>query len=195
MKKSCHKKNDASKRNSIKVLLLTLSVVLLLYATVSGTLAYLLMRTSALTNKFQEAYVECAVNSGESISVTNEGNVDAYIRAAIVVNWMSDSEDAVYGIPPSSSDYSIGINASANWNDSTPWYCDPSTGFYYCKAAIPAGATTASLVTGFSVTGQVPDGYSLSVEVVAEAIQAEGYGENGKLAVENAWGFALYGAE
>ena len=181
-------KNGAMGRKPMKALILTLSIVLLLYAVVGGTLAYVVMKTASVNNEFDEAYVDCTVNS--NFSVTNNGNVDAYIRAAIVVNWANSSGD-VYGLTPK---YSISINASSDWNDGTPWYLDPSTGFYYYKSNVAPSGGTSALVTGFSANESAPDDdYFLHVEVVAEAIQAEGYGSNGKLAVENAWGVTFYG--
>lgn len=188
-RKSC--KTAAKRRQSLAI---TLSVVLLVYMAIGGTLAYLVIRTASLENTFVPASVTCSVNvNGDEMAVQNTGNVDAYIRAAIVVNWTETNGDAVYGLAPDADDYAVAINASTNWEDAQPWYLDTSTGFYYYKLPVASLATTPLLVTDITVLGTPPAGYALSVEVVAEAIQADGDTDVGSIpAVEDAWKVSFY---
>ena len=147
------------------------------------------MKTGSLSNSFSEAIVSCQVNvDGTSFNVTNNGNVDAYIRAYIVVNW-TDSDGNVRGIVPVAGlDYELTVNT-------TNWYLDEATGVYYHRTAIAAGGDTNDLITGI-VEKQTtpPSGYVLTVELVAEAIQAEGVKDGtSDTAFQDAWGIIAIG--
>ena len=114
------------------------------------------------------------MNAGDEITVTNDSNVDAYIRAAIVVNWMDEIGENVYGIAPNERDYAIEI-------DNTDWV--KAGEYYYYKSSVTGNGTTNPLVKGLTVNTASPaEGYELTVEVVAEAIQA-----NPKTTVEAVW--------
>ena len=178
-----------------KNIALIVSVVLVLTLAVGGTLAYMVQRTGKVQNSFGQAYVTSQVNDGDdTVSVTNTGNVEAYIRAAVVVNWV-DSEGKVYAIPPAGVTYSVAVAASQNYADSNPWYQDPTTGFYYCKSVIAPSGTTPDLVTAMTTEGALPQGYELLVEVVAEAIQASGDTDDGGVpAFQDAWEITIYGS-
>lgn len=167
---NCHLKQYGKKP------ILLFCIMLILSLAIGGTVAYIAVQTSNVINQFEPARVTCRVNvnSDDTIDVTNTGNVDAYIRAAIVVNWM-DVDGNVFGIAPTSSQYTLGINTT-DWQKHTD-------GFYYYKFRVtpepdntePDDDTTKDLVTSISTTGASPSmEYTLSVEVVAEAIQADG---------------------
>ena len=164
------------KRN--KTFALILAVVLLLAVSVGGTLAYLSTKTEPVTNRFEPAYVRCVVN--DNLTVTNKSNVDAYIRAAVVVNWM-DASGNVYGEAP-----------AAPTVNTTDWSVG-SDGFYYYKTFVAADETTEHLVTAVSDSTKTVDGivYKYTVEVVAEAIQAEGMGARD---AQDAWSIAMSGS-
>lgn len=175
-----------SPKKTRKPLLLLLSIVLILAIAAGGTVAYLVMESGTVANSFQSGFVTSQVNANGngSFTVTNTGNVDAYIRAAVVVNWM-DSHGNVRGIGPTADEYTIGIN-SDKWTE--------NGGFYYYKDRVGAKQTTEALVTSFELTGTAPAGYDLVVEVVAEAIQADGdLDSDGTPAYQDAWGVTLYG--
>lgn len=186
-----YKKGGVPLKKSIKKkrLILTLSIVLVLSLAVGGTLAYIAAKTDNVENQFERAYVTCQVNANDNgtFDVTNTGNVDAYIRAAIVVNWM-DSSGNVRGIAPASTDYKLGVNHA-------DWWHDPKLGYYYYKYSVIPTGVTEDLVTSISVNDTVPSDYELSVEVVAEAIQADGDTDNGAVpAYQDAWGIASIGS-
>ena len=161
---------------------LLVSLALLFSLTVGGTLAYIATKTEAKENQFVAANVACeVVKGGNTSSVTNTGNVDAYIRAAIVVNWV-DSAGNVSGTAPTSTQYALDINDIV-WEE--------LDGYYYCKNRVTAdGGSTGDLITSINVEDNAPSGYELSVEVVAEAIQADGKDTSGKSALELSWGAA-----
>lgn len=161
-----------------------LSVMLILSLAVGGTLAYIIASTAQVDNKFDPSYVTSRVNVNDdgTVSVTNTGDVKAYIRAAIAVNWM-DSAGNVRGIAPASGDYTLTINP-------TDWEQDEQTGYFYYKEPVEARGNTQPLITAFGLAQGVtaPSGYELTIEVVAEAIQADGDRDsNGKPAYQDAW--------
>lgn len=175
-------KNGGKGKKTVAVMA---AVSLLLALAVGGTVAYIAAKSALIKNQFQPAQVSCEVETnGDTIKVENTSDVSAYIRAAVVVNWM-DASGNVYGIAPKDSEYKL--QYGGDWQKVGD--------FYYYKAKVSAPVSkkdndkvfTAPLINGITVTGTAPDGYTLTVEVVAEAIQAEGL-KNGVKAVEDAWG-------
>lgn len=164
------------RKNRKKTFSLLVSIVLLLTLTTGGTLAYIATKSAMAQNQFAAGYVTSSVN--DDGKVTNNGNVDAYIRAAVAVNWM-DKDGNVYGIKPSYS-----ISANDGWTE--------SGGFYYYTAKVAPNGTTATAPVTVRVSDNAPSSaYSLSVEIVAEAIQAEGDTDSGNIpAYQNAWGIS-----
>lgn len=160
-----------------KMLALVLSIVLILVLAAGSTLAYVFTKTDALENLFRHSQVTCRVNySGQVADVTNTGNIDAYIRAAVTVNWVNADGD-IRGIKPTESQYSLAFNTE-------DWYA--IDGIWYCLTPVAVGANTPDLITGVTVLEQ-PDGYQLQVEVAAEAIQAQGVNATGVYAFAEAW--------
>ena len=172
------------KRKQTKRRTTLLSIFLILSLAVGGTLAYIVARTDNVNNQFEPSYVTCQVNANNnSFDVTNTGDVDAFIRAAIVVNWMDDQGD-VRGISPKASDYSLTVNDK-------DWWKDTKTGYYYYKYSVVPAGVTEDLIASYGLAAGVtaPSGYELCVEVVAEAIQADGDTDNGAVpAYKDAWG-------
>ena len=105
--------------------------------------------------------------------MTNTSDVDAWIRAHLVVNWMDDNGN-VYAIAPQAA-----VQYDADWKE--------VNGVLYYTQPVASNATVV-LTSSISVSGKAPEGYTLTVEVVSEAIQAEGTTEDGTKAVVDAWG-------
>lgn len=184
-----HGKNPP-RRTSERRRVLLLCAVLLLVATVGGTLAYITVQSERLNNTFTPGYVTSQVNAnGQTLSVRNTGNVDAYIRAAVTVNWVSAGEgsNTTYGIRPvEGTDYTLTLNTG----DDGDWV-KHTDGYYYYKHRVAPGGTTTALVTDIQLTSSAtpPAGYTLAVEVAAEAIQAHGDTDaDGVPAYQSAWG-------
>ena len=183
------------RRTSKRLYMLGLSLVLLFTLAIGGTLAYIVTNSAMVTNQFVPGKVASQVNvSGDKIDVTNtDSNADAYIRAAVVVNWM-DKDGHVRGIAPKAAEYTLSLNADSTWTGTAPWYYDSVSGFYYYKHSVAASETTNDLITSITTEVAPPAGYSLSVEVVAEAIQADGVKDGTtKKAVADAWNVTFYG--
>jgi len=182
-------------RKSKRLYMLGLSLVLLLTLAVGGTLAYIVTNSAMVKNQFVPGKVASRVNiSGDKIDVTNtDSNTDAYIRASVVVNWMN-KDGHIRGIAPQATDYALTINADRTWTGTSPWYYDSASGFYYYKRSVAALETTDDLITSITTEVTPPTGYSLSVEVIAEAIQAAGVKDgNGVKAVADAWNVTFFG--
>lgn len=140
---------------------------------VGGTVAWLSASTSAVTNTFEPGKVETTVvekidNSvKDDVKITNTGNVPAYIRAKVVVNWVDETTGAVSASAPVlGTDYTAGFNLSDGWTQG-------DDGFYYYRSQVAPDASTGVLLTSCKpVEGKAPAGCVLSVEVLDEAIQA-----------------------
>ena len=172
------------KRINKKVILLAVSLLLILSAAIGGTVAYLIDQTGSITNTFTPANVtpEVKENFGNNVKndvqITNTGDIPAYIRVKVVVTW-KDAQDNVYGAAPKADeDYNWTIPANADW-------VKGKDGFYYYTKPVPAGKETSVLLTNCKLRDGVkaPDGYKLSVDIHAQAIQAEP-----TTAVKSAWG-------
>ena len=151
-----------NKKPAKRTAVLFAALVLLLMLAVGGTVAWF-TDSAAKTNTFLPAQVSCSVSevSTSTVTVTNTGDVNAYVRAAVTVNWV-DASGNVYGAAPQ---YVMGINES-DW----AVYTD---GYYYCLDELAPEAVSENLITGIVATSAAPEGYTLGVEVIAEAIQSE----------------------
>ena len=167
---SPRKKSGRSRRP----LLLLASLVLLLALAVGGTVAWLNTSTSPVENTMIPGNVPITINETfkngikSGVSVTNNGNIDAYIRVAIVANAVDDKGNIIAGTAPT---FTV---------DETKWQ-KLDDGYYYYKGAVAPGKTTAALFSGdVTVTGG-------ELNILAESIQVLG-GIDGETASVYAWG-------
>ena len=183
-----------------KSMLIT-SVALLLLVAVGTTLAYIFTKTEPVENKFNPSKVSCAVveddgdpvaagthNTGtekKDVQIKNTGDTDAYIRVAVVVNWMNEDGTKVWATKPvagEDKDYMISYNLSNGW-------IDGGDSYYYYTQPVDPGDMTDSLITSATQNVTGPKGtdgtqYYLSIEIVASAIQADGMGAT---SAQDAW--------
>ena len=178
------------KRINKKVILLAVSLLLILSAAIGGTVAYLIDQTGSITNTFTPAKVTPGIDENfdgsvkNDVKITNTGDIPAYIRVKVVVTW-KDAQGNVYGAAPKAgTDYNWTIPANNDW-------VKGSDGFYYYTKPVPAGEKTSILLTDCKpVDGKAPAGYSLSVDIHAQAIQAEP-----TTAVTSAWKVVTVGSD
>lgn len=177
------------KRINKKVILLAVSLVLILSAAIGGTVAYLIDQTGSITNTFTPAKVTPGINENfdrsvkNDVQITNTGDIPAYIRVKVVVTW-KDAQDNVYGAAPV-------LGTDYTWTSgSDKWFL--KDGFYYYSEPVAAQGTTEILFTGCELMDGVkaPEGYSLSVDIHAQAIQAEP-----AAAVQEAWKVVTVGSD
>ena len=156
-------------KNSKKVMALAASLLLVL-GVVGGSLAYLLDSTGDVKNTFAPTEVTCEINEKfdgkikKDVTVTNNGDIDAYLRAAIVVNWVNDNGEILGEAVPAAA-YKI-TGKSAKWSLENDGY------YYYTDRVAPKGVTE-NLIGECKLVGDAPEGYYLSVTILADAIQAD----------------------
>lgn len=171
-------------KNIKKSLVLLTAMVVLLCAVVGGTVAYLVTATDPVTNTFTPSSLETEIkeefekNVKKNVTITNTGNVKAYIRAAVIVTWQN-TDGTVYGVVPKlGEDYSY-TGAESGWTGLA------SDGYYYYTSPVEPGAATSALIQFCMPLKAAPAAdYTLHVEIISEAIQAEP-----TTAVQEAWGF------
>lgn len=162
---------------------LLVSLLLVLGVAVGGTVAFLSTRTDSKVNTFTPSEVTCEVtetfknNVKSQVAVKNTGDTTAFIRAAINVTWMKDEKAGTeYNaadqtvsakVPLKGMDYSIKFAENTNW-------IQGADGYYYYKLPVDPQVSTGVLIEECKLqeNASVPDGYHLSVEIVASAIQS-----------------------
>lgn len=157
-----------------KQFVLLVSIATLLVGIVGGSLAYLFTNTDPVVNTFVPGEVKIEINEPgwdgtikNNVTLTNTGNVPAYIRARIVVTWQNDAGE-IYHQAPGADDYTVTWHPDGGWTGS-------GNGWYTTTDKIPAGEETPILFTNCKPDVQAPEeGYFLVVDVIAEAIQADG---------------------
>lgn len=177
---------------------LVVSVLVLLLGIVGASLAYLSMKTEPVKNEFTYGKVSCEVLEDfdgtvkNNVRIKNTGNIPAYIRARVVVTWKNE-KGYIYGTKPvlgsaadeDNKNYDYSFDYNPNWicmtTDSGGWY-------FYFREPVEPGKETRWMINNFkkSETANVPEGYDLSVEILADAIQSQP-----AKAVEEAWGVTV----
>lgn len=154
---------------------LLIAVLLLISTAVGATAAFLVTKTGPVVEDFAYAQVSCQVT--DTLAVQNTGTAQAYIRASYAVNWLDREENIVAAVP---EDYSCDLaeNPQGAW-------VDGGDGYFYYPDPVDPGGETPSLLTCSVLCPEEP-AYTLSVEVVAEAIQSTPAG-----AAEDAWGVTV----
>ncbi len=166
----------AGRRKSFIALI---AVLLMVVFSVGGLLAYIVTNTDTIVNKFTPGVISCDVTEDfdggaikKNVAVKNTGNSDAYIRAYINITWMADgtstNQTVTAKMPKENSDYTISFAENSGWNRG-------DDGYWYYSGSVAAGGSTAVLVTECKLLdgASVPNGYRLSVEIIASAIQAK----------------------
>lgn len=179
-------------RIRIRPLVLTLALLLLVGFGVGATLGLLQTRTEAVQNDFTYGKVSCQVLESfekengfyakRNVRVKNTGNTSAYIRVLLVFTWKDQDGNVFVNKPVENKDFQINLALSNGWIVSK----NDIGSYIYYKYPVAAGGETPVLIDGLrqaaGVTGPENGKYALSVEVVAEAVQAEP-----AYAVEDAW--------
>lgn len=164
--------------NRNKTILMLAMVVLILAGAVGGTLAYLTTKTEPVMNTFNPSRVTCAVDEPDwtdghatksNVSIENTGDVNAYIRAAVVANWC-DADGNI--IAPHV------VNLDGNMGDGWVKYGI----YYYYEPAEPfdpfvlPGNKTTNLINAYTPVPPegVPEGAHLEMTIISQAVQAEG---------------------
>ena len=155
-----------SGKKAVAFLVLT---ILLSVAIVGSTLAYIIVKTNQLNNTFTPGTVDISI-SGDDIK--NDGDVEVYVRAAVVVTWVNkDDGTTLYTMPKEGTDYTVEFNTAGGW-------VKGSDGFWYYTTALKAMDNNstedeAATLINSIVSNTTVEGYNLTVQVLSSAIQAE----------------------
>ena len=183
--------NEKSGRHGIRMnrtAVLLIAVILLVSTAVGSTVAFLATKTEPVENSFEYANVSCKVTQncdtdGSSIvQVKNTGTISAYIRVTVVANWMDVNDvngDIAASVPEG---YSYELTCSSD-----SWATGPDGFFYYLLPVAPGASTEGNFLTCTVTCPKNPE-YTLSVEVLAEAIQS-----TPASAVNEAWNVVVDG--
>lgn len=164
---------DSKKRRkstaSRKVIVLAIAAVLLLSATVTGTLMYLVSKTTAVINTFEPATVTCEVQENfegkvkKDVTVKNTSNIDAYLRVKLVTYRVNADGERIGGTAAIPS-----FTPGEGWFEKDGFY-------YYNKPVAPNKTPAANLIGNDGITlvkYTDADGGRQVIEVIAEAIQS-----------------------
>lgn len=169
-----HAPRRARRRGRLFALLA--AVVLVSALAVGGTLAFILTQTEEKVNVFAPAKVACAVTetfdgtTKRNVAVQNTGDTAAYIRAAVIVTWMKDGNAADQNVtarlPQEGTDYELAYAADG--------WLEGEDGYWYYRDPVAPQDSTGKLIERCVqlATANAPDGYHLSVEIAASAIQS-----------------------
>ena len=181
--------NEKSGRHGIRMnrtAVLLIAIILLISTAVGSTVAFLATKTEPVENSFEYANVSCEVTQncdtdGSSIvQVKNTGTISAYIRAAVVANWIDADGNIAASVPEG---YSYDLTCSSG-----SWAQGKDGFFYYLLPVAPGALTEGNLLICTVTCPETPE-YTLSVEVLAEAIQS-----TPASAVNEAWSAAVDGS-
>lgn len=169
----------SARRHGGRPLALLLALILVVGAAAGGTVAWLTQTTQTENNNFSYGTVSCAINESfngttkSAVTVTNTGNTPAYIRAACIVNWV-DAQGNIAANVPADYTYSLSI-PGAGWTAG-------SDGYYYYNGVVDANKTTEGSLLTCTSSHPLDGEYTLSVKVIASAVQA-----TPSTAVNEAW--------
>ena len=163
-----------------KTAIVAIACLVLICCTAGGVFAYLTSKPDSVTNHFTPAKVSCVIEETfengvkSDVKVRNTGDVNAYIRAVVVVTFRAEN-GTVHSAAPVE-----GVHYTVQWSDSG--WTKGTDGFWYYMNAVSPDGLTDNLIETTSVLS-VLDGYRLNIQIVATAIQSEPVN-----AVEEAWG-------
>lgn len=189
--------------------LLTTLLILLLLASLAAVPMYAkyIKQTNEIKNTFShvdtsgpEIEEKFEKNIKEDVYVSvGETKYPVYVRAAIVITWKKEvevtDEDGntvkdyiVYSVlPDPETDYVLTLNLAEN----NGWIYNESDGFYYYTQPVESKGKTGVLIEKCVQADPFnpPEGYFLSVEIIAQTVQAVGSTDDDKfLAYQDAWG-------
>ncbi len=168
-----------------KPVTLLVSVLALVLCLAGGSLALLIDVTDPLPNYFKDSFVACEVaetfenNVKSNVSIRNTGDIDAFIRADVIITWQNDRGEVHSSTPIPDTDYEMTMSVGTRWFKA-------ADGFWYYSDRVAPQGETDTLIRSCKPTGELA-GYHLVVEIIAEAIQADGLNGQSVPPVELAW--------
>lgn len=158
-------------RQEFKLAVMVIAIGLVIVMGTAVTLSYLLADAPPIKNEFEPVEVDCLVENGgtdgnySNISVRNTGDITAYIRAHLIVNWVSEANGNILSDAPKDGvDYTLTVMQGA-WKKGTD-------GHYYYLLPVEADNSTDVLASVLTEINE-REGYKLTLMVIASAVQAK----------------------
>ena len=177
----------AGLKNKKKIVIIAALCLCIVTSAVGGVISYLTSHTEPMPNEFVPAKVTCAVEETFSdgvksdVMIRNTGNVDAYIRACVVITFVSNESKVLATTPQEDTNYLI------RWN--TQGWTKGADGYWYHQKAVSPDSLTSVLIESASQIS-APEGYHLNIQILASAIQSDPH-----RAVQDAWGITPVNGE
>ena len=175
------RRSRSRKRQDFKKLLIIASIVLMVIAVVSGTIAFLLTNAGPLTNTFTPSSVSTEITEEfdgkvkSNVNAMNTGDTEVYIRIRLVTYRVNDAGERIGGtaeIP----EFTLG----KDWVKYDEHY-------YYTLPVAPGQKPANNLIDRIELKEyDDADGGKQVIEVIAEAIQSDP-----AAAVNDAWGVSI----
>lgn len=168
------------RRHRLCALGLICLLLVLLPATVHGTLAYLHAGTH-VENTFTIAEMRLEVKetfdgtTKKDVKVENTGDAPAYLRAALAIYWKDEKGAILSDTPVEGTDYTLAMGSSG--------WIEGADGFWYYPEPVEPAASTTALIGECKLLASGEDGRTLCVDVLTQAVQA-----SPTAAVEELWG-------
>lgn len=182
-----------------KVLLAAAAAMLFATAAVGTSLAFLVDKSITITNTFEPSEVKGDVTEEfkdgdiikKDVAIENIGDVAAYVRVALVFNWVDANGNIAEKVEP--SDYEIIYNLEESEEDGAFWFEGSDKYYYYSHPVAPQDSThvlVKSCKPLVSKTDAAGNELHFELHVIASLIQAEP-----DVAVEKAWKVKVTGDE
>lgn len=187
MTKHTRAKQRTHKLKNSRVIVLLAALLLFSALAVGGTVAWLTADTGKVANTFTPSHVACEVTENfngttkSNVNVKNTGDTVAYIRVKLVTYRVNEAGQHIGGTAEIPT-FTLG----ENWGENGGYY-------YYTKPVAPNNQPETNLISSITLTDSYKDadGGKQVIEVMAEAIQAQGTDANGKTPTELAWGVTI----
>ena len=169
----------------MKKYIIVIIAACLLFISISVTYAFL-TKLNSKPNTFELGNVvpeikETFVTGNkikEDVYIKNNGNIDVYVRVALVFSFEDENGNILSDEPILDEDYTIDFSSSTNW-------ILGDDGYYYYKEKIGPSSFTDILIDSCRSIKNYDDKV-FNLEIVTQAIQADP-----KRAVEEAWGVTI----
>ena len=177
-----------NRRFHIRNVLVLVSLALVITA-IGGTIAYLIDTEEPIQNVFTPSQVTSLVvedvfhgETKTNVKIQNTGDVSAFIRAEVVVTWMSEDGDKVRPSGPvKGEDYTIKMGSG--------WF--EKDGYWYWPSEVAKDGYSDVLIKRATANKTMTDSegtdYYVAIEILSSAIQSDGVKSDGTHPVEEAW--------
>ena len=179
---------NSLRKTRIKWIIFFAAVILVIFIGAGAALSYISAESEPVRNDLVAGKVSCEVvevfdgSVKTDVAVKNTGNTSAYIRCDVIANWQSktNSEEILARAPVEGVDFEI-VAGSSVW-------VEGQDGYWYHSEPIEPDEMTEIFIEKISPVTEAPEGYELSVEIIASAIQA-----NPASVVETSWNVSAAG--